>query len=181
MSKIWKTPINIPDNVTVDISWNRIVISWPKGEQSLDFVSCVNIEKNENIIQLSVSSDKYYNYRWLTRSLVANIVEWVSKWFEKKLMILWVWFTSEVKWDELELNVWYSHKVQFPIPKWITITVEKDPKWHPIVTVQWIDKQLVGQTSAKIRDIRKPEPYKWKWIRYLHESVKMKAWKSGKK
>ncbi len=181
MSKIWKTPVSIPDWVEVSIDKNLIVVKWPKWELSYNFPEQVSISNEDWKLIFAVSDISYWNYRWLTRSLVNNMITWVTSWYEIKLLILWVWFSAKVEWKKLILNLWFSHPVSYSIMDWVDVNVDKDPKWNPLLIVSWIDKQAVWQTATQIRAFKKPEPYKWKWIRYVDEVVKMKAWKTAKK
>ncbi len=181
MSKIWKSSISIPDGVTITVSWQSVTVVWPKWQLSYTVLDCITIQKDDTSISFSIWNDEDKKFWGLTRTLVANMVEWVVSWYEKKLLILGVWFAAKVEGTNLILNVWFSHPVSYAIASWITLTVDKDPKWNPTLLVSWIDKQLVWQTAAQIRDIKRPEPYKWKGIRYANEIVKMKAWKTSKK
>ncbi len=181
MSKIWKTPIVIPAWVDVKINDCLITVKGPKWELSYSFPKEVAISQEDSNLIFSLHDELYWNYWWLARSLVNNMVEWVIKWYEIKLLILWVWFSAKVEWKKLLLNLGFSHPVVYDIIDWILITVDKDPKWNPLVVISGIDKQAVWQTAAQIRALKKPEPYKWKWIRYIDEVVKMKAWKTAKK
>jgi large subunit ribosomal protein L6 len=116
---------------------------------------------------------------WTTRAIVANMIEWVSAWYKKALEINWVWYKFDVVSDKkLILSVWFSHKVEMEAPEGIKITV--DEKLKNVIYISWIDKQLVWQFASKIKAKKKPEPYKWKWIKYVGEIIRRKAWKTGK-
>ena len=116
------------------------------------------------------------SYHGLMRTLVANMVEGVSKGFEKKLEIVGIGYRSELKGSGLALFLGYSHPINFPLPAGISAEVEK----QTLVTIKGIDKELVGQTAAKIRDLRKPDPYKGKGVKYAGEVLRKKAGKTGK-
>lgn len=116
------------------------------------------------------------SFHGLMRTLVANMVEGVSKGFEKKLEIVGIGYRSELKGENLALYLGYSHPIDFPLPKGISAEVEK----QTLVTIKGIDKELVGQVAAKIRDLRKPDPYKGKGVKYAGEVLKKKAGKTGK-
>ncbi len=116
------------------------------------------------------------SYHGLMRTLVANMVEGVSKGFEKKLEIVGIGYRSELKGGNLALYLGYSHPIDFPLPEGISAEVEK----QTLVTIKGIDKELVGQTAAKIRDLRKPDPYKGKGVKYAGEVLRKKAGKTGK-
>ncbi len=183
MSKIWKTPVKIPEwvSVTIDDAKKYIKVVGPKWELEYTYPSVVSIEQKDALLVFNIESEEYKNYWGLVRSLVNNMIEWVYKWYEKKLLILWVWYWAKLEWKDLVLSLGFSHPIRYTIPEWITVVVDKDPKWNPLLIISGIDKQLVWQVAAKIRDYKRPEPYKWKWIRYLWEVIKMKAWKTAKK
>ncbi len=181
MSRIGKLPISIPEGVEVKIDWRNIEVSWPKGKMERELPEWVLIKEENNSLNISIESEKYKSFWWLWRTLVANMVEWVNQWFKKELLMIWVWYNANVKWNKLVLNLWYSHPIEHEIPEWIQIDVEKDKKWNIVLTVSWKDKQLIWHVAAKIRGYRSPEPYKWKGIRYKDEKVIMKAGKAANK
>lgn len=181
MSKIWKKPIIIPEWVEITIEKNLVKVKWPKWELSQDILDCVSIKKEENTIITSIKNDDDKKFRGLSRTLIANMVEWVTKWFEKKLMIMWVWYGAQLQGKTLILSIGFSHKVNYEVPNTINIKTEQDPKWNTIITLDGIDKQLIWEVAAKIRAYKKPEPYKGKWIRYINEVIKLKAGKSAGK
>lgn len=181
MSRIGKAPIDIVAGVEVKHDATTVEVKWPKGTLSFNYPSWVVIKIENNQIIVTVESEEQNNLWWLSRTLISNLVEWVTKWYEKKLKLIWVWYNARLKWNDLVLNLWYSHPIEYHLPSWISASIEKDPKWNDIITISWIDKQLVWQTAAKLRTFRLPEPYKWKWVRYIDEVVKMKAWKTSKK
>ncbi len=181
MSRIGKKPIIIPDEVNVKIDGDLVVVKGPKGELKLNLASGVEVEQKEKKLEINVKNEneKKYKSLWGTfRQLINNMVVGVTKGFEKKLEINGVGYKAEIssgKERELILNVGYSHPVNFKIPENIEIQIEKN-----IITITGIDKQLVGETAAKIRKIRKPEPYKGKGIKYLDEVIRRKAGKQAK-
>ena len=182
MSKIWKKPISIPSWVKLSISDSIITVEWAKWKLAMNYSSKVNIDINETEVLFSVNSLDDWNLRWLTRTLVNNLVLWVSDAFTKKLLVLGVWYTAKLsKPNELELALGYSHKVYFKLPDDIKCSMEKDSKGSDIIILNSIDKQLLGQIASDIRNLRKPEPYKGKWIRYSDEVIKLKAGKAAKK
>jgi large subunit ribosomal protein L6 len=115
---------------------------------------------------------------WTTRANINNMVIWVSKGYTKSLEINWVWYKMEISWNKLVLSIWYSHKVDVEVPKDITMKV--DDKLKNVIHFLSIDKQLLWQFVSKVRSLKKPEPYKGKWIKYVDEVIRRKAWKSGK-
>ncbi len=182
MSKIWKKPVIIPSWINVSINNGIVIVEWQKWKLEMDYHPSVNIAIVWAEIIFSVNSQNDRNLRWLTRTLVQNLVQWINETFTKKLLVLWVWYTAKLlNPHELELSLWYSHKIYFNVPKSINVFMEKDSKWSDIIILNSIDKQLLWQISSDIRNLRKPEPYKGKWIRYIDEIVKLKAWKAAKK
>jgi large subunit ribosomal protein L6 len=107
------------------------------------------------------------------------MVEGVTNGYSKRLLVLWVGYAAKVQWTTLVLNLWYSHPINHELPEGIKADIEQDPKGDTIVVISGIDKQLVGEQAAKIRSYRKPEPYKWKWVRYEWEYIQMKAGKTA--
>ena len=181
MSRIWKLPIEIVDWVEISIKDNKITVKWPKWELNYSYPYWVKVEKEEKLLKVSVISDNYKNLWWLVRTLVFNMIEWVTKWFEKKLLILWVWFNWKSQWQKLTLNLWFSHQIMYEVPSELKLDMEKTPKWEDVIIISGIDKQKVWEVAAKIRNFRKPEVYKGKWIRYIDEYVKLKPWKAAAK
>lgn len=181
MSKIGKKPITIPEGVEITIEKGLVKVKGPKWELSQKVLDCVDIKKEWNEIITSIKNDDDRKFRGLTRSLIANMVEWVTQWYEKKLIIMWVGYWAQIQWTKLVLSIGLSHKINYDIPQGIAIQSEQDPKWNTILTLNGIDKQFVWQAAAKIRGYKKPEPYKGKGIRYTDEVVKLKAGKSAGK
>ncbi len=180
MSRIGKLPIEIPSGVKVILDNAVIKVEGPKGALSRPMLDGVTIQIVDNK-QILVTRDgddlKSRSYHGLTRTLVNNMVVGVTKGFETILDITGVGYRAEVKGDSLSLSLGYSHPILFPLPKGISIEVEKMTK----VFVRGADKELVGQTAAKIRSFRLPEPYKGKGIKYSDEKILRKAGKTGKK
>jgi len=181
MSKIWKKPIIIPQWVEITIENNLVKVKWPKWELSQQILDCVTVKQEEWTIVTSIKDDNDKKFRGLSRTLIANMIEWVTNAYEKKLLIIWVWFWAQIQWKTLILSIGYSHKVNYDVPAWVEIKSEQDPKWNTILTLNSIDKQLLWEVAAKIRSYKKPEPYKGKWIRYFDEVIKLKAGKSAGK
>lgn len=178
MSRIGKKPISIPSGVKVALSGPVINVEGPKGKLSRSVHQDVNVEVGAEQIEVKVgASAKGTAMQGLTRSLIANMVDGVTKGFEKILEINGVGYRAELQGKTLNLSLGYSHPVVFPLPEGITAEVEKQTK----VFVRGIDKELVGATAAKIRSFREPEPYKGKGIKYSDERIIRKAGKAGKK
>lgn len=179
MSRIGKLPIEIPSGVTVSLEELSINVKGPKGTLSRKIMEGVVIELAENKILVRASSDnrEAHAAHGLTRTLVNNMVTGVTKGFEKGLEITGVGYRAEVKGNVLSLALGYSHPVNYEIPNGISVEVEKMTK----ILLKGIDKELVGQTAAKIRSFRSPEPYKGKGVKYAGETILRKAGKTGKK
>ena len=176
MSRIGKQPIDLPEKVTAQIADQQIKIKGPKGELVLEFLPEINISQKENQILLKpVKRTKNSQALWgLYRALIFNMVLGVSQGFEKKLEIEGVGFRAEAQGNKLILNIGLSHPVEIIAPANIEFKVEKN-----VISVSGIDKQVVGQTAAKIRAQKKPEPYKGKGIRYQGEIIRRKAGKKA--
>ncbi len=179
MSRIGKTPIAVPDKVAVTVEGLSVTVKGPKGELSRTLPDGVSITKEENQIIVAPTSDKRKSRErhGLSRSLIANMVEGVSKGYSRKLEIVGVGSRAQVKGKTLVVSAGYSHTVEVVPPAGITFAVENNTN----VTVSGPDKELVGNEAAKIRAIRPPEPYKGKGIKYAGERILRKAGKSGKK
>ena len=178
MSRIGKKPIKIPDGVEVTISGNHIKVKGPKGEleQTIHHAMEVKQEDGELIVNRPTESKTHKSLHGLSRSLLANMVEGVTKGFEKRLEIVGVGYRAQKSGNDLTLNVGYSHPVTIEAPEGIDIDVPKNNQ----IVVKGINKAEVGQLAARIRDVRKPEPYKGKGIRYQDEEITRKVGKAGK-
>ncbi len=179
MSRIGKLPIEIPSGVTVTVDTSVINVKGPKGTLSREIMDGVAIEMNDNKVLVKRSGDTKVAQaaHGLTRTLINNMVAGVTKGFEKVLEITGVGYRAEVKGNTLSLALGYSHPVNYDIPKGISVEVDKMTK----IMLKGVDRELVGQTAAKIRSFRSPEPYKGKGIRYAGEKILRKAGKTGKK
>lgn len=178
MSRIGRMPIPVPQNVEVDIKKNRVHVKGPKGELSRQLDSQMKITLDEGVLKVSrPSDDRTHRARHgLTRTLLSNMVIGVSEGFKKELEIIGVGYRAQSAGDKLVLQVGYSHPVEITPPDGVSITVA-DPQ-H--ISVQGINKELVGDVAAKIRETRPPDHYKGKGIRYVGERVRLKPGKSGK-
>jgi len=172
-------PISIPKGVQVTIDGLSIKVKGPKGELQREFDPQIKVELVDGQLVVTRSSDRgpVRALHGLTRALLANMVEGVSKGFRKSLEIVGVGYRADLQGNDLVLRVGYSHVVLYPSPQGITFDVEKGNR---IIHVDGVDTELVGQVAAEIRAERKPEPYKGKGIRYLGEYVRRKAGKAGK-
>lgn len=179
MSRIGKLPIAIPAGVKVIYNLPEIKVEGPKGALSRIIMDGVSVALDDKFITVTRDDDsiKCRSAHGLSRTLISNMVVGVSKGFERLLEINGVGYRAEVKGDVLNLSLGFSHPVNFQLPKGITVEVEKMTK----VKVLGIDKEMVGQTAAKIRAFRPPEPYKGKGVKYADETILRKAGKTGKK
>jgi large subunit ribosomal protein L6 len=177
MSKIGKLPVEIKSGVEVSITPSEIVVKGPKGELSLNLPSIVEVSQNEGKIEVKVKDQSKQSFSvWGTvRKLISNMVIGVTDGFKKQLELVGTGYRAEVQGETLVLSVGYSHPVKIQAPKGVTFKVEKS-----VITVDGIDRQVVGQVAAKIREVRKPEPYKGKGIKYTDEVIRRKAGKAAK-
>ncbi len=175
MSRIGKLPILIPAGVNVALAGQTVAITGPKGVLRLTVHNRVSIHQADNQLTVTVTDPDLQSDRalWgLTRMLIANMVTGVTTGYTKQLEINGVGFKAQVSGQKLTLNLGFSHPVEFAIPTGIAIRMEKN-----VMTVVGIDKQLVGETAATIRRLKKPEPYKGKGIKYIDEVIRRKAGK----
>ena len=178
MSRIGKRPITVPAKVQITIDGTKVVVKGPKGELSRDLPTNVSVSQEGEILQVNRRDDSRTSRQLhgLCRTLVANMVEGVSTGFQRRLEIQGVGYRAQVQGRNLILNMGYSHQIQIPPPEGIQFAVEGTTN----VIVSGYDKEIVGNTAAKIREVRRPEPYKGKGIRYAGEVVRRKAGKTGK-
>jgi len=179
MSRIGKLPIEIPAGVKITMDNTLITVTGPKGTLSRNVVNFVDFDLQANSLSVSRRDDSIQSKaaHGLTRTLINNMVVGVTNGYEKALEINGVGYRAELKGNVLNLSLGYSHPINFDLPKGISVEVDKMTK----LLVKGIDKELVGQTAAKIRDFRPPEPYKGKGIKYADETIVRKAGKTGKK
>ncbi len=178
MSRIGKQPVEIPSGVTVEVQGEVVTVKGPSGTltQRVDPDLRISVADGEVRVERPSDEREHRALHGLTRSLIANMVEGVTKGFEKRLEIQGVGYRAALKGNDIELQVGFSHSVEFPAPQGIEFEVPAPNR----ITVRGIDKQLVGETAARIRRVRKPEPYKGKGIRYEGEYVRKKAGKAAK-
>lgn len=178
MSRIGKLPVQIPGGVKVALQGCNIKVEGPKGKLQRDLPVKVNVSvESDAVVVTPLSPDaKDRSVQGLTRTLVANMVEGVTKGFEKILEINGVGYRADLQGNTLNLALGYSHPIEYKLPDGVNAEVEKQTK----ITVRGIDKELVGATAAKIRSFRAPEPYKGKGIKYADERIIRKAGKTGK-
>ena len=179
MSRIGKLPIEVPSGVDVAIDDQLVTVKGPKGTLSHTVAAPITVEKSDGVLEVKRPDDERNSraLHGLTRTLINNMVVGVTDGYEKRLEIVGVGYRVLSKGPtQLEFQLGYSHSITFNAPEGITFAVESATK----LGVQGIDKQLVGETAAKIRKLRKPEPYKGKGVRYAGEQVRKKVGKAGK-
>ena len=179
MSRIGKKPIPVPKGVTVTIDGNMVRVKGPKGELSRAITSELTIayEKDEIRVERPDDEERHKALHGLSRTLVANMVEGVTKGFQKSLDIVGVGYKAEVRPYGLQLALGYSHPVQYRAPEGIKLSAPTPTS----VVVDGASKEVVGQVAAEIRSLRPPEPYKGKGIKYQGEQIRRKAGKAGGK
>jgi large subunit ribosomal protein L6 len=175
MSRIGRQPIPVPTGVNIAIDPGRIMVNGPLGELTQAVPVRITVERQDDELVVTRPTDRGEDraLHGLTRSLIANMVEGVTKGFEKRLEIQGVGYRASLRGPSLELNVGYSHPVVIDPPEGITFEVPVPTQ----VLVKGVDKQAVGEVAAKVRKVRKPEPYKGKGIRYEGEYVRRKVGK----
>lgn len=178
MSRVGKKPIEIPAGVTVTLDNNIVTVKGPKGELSRTFHADIEIKVEDNVINISRPSDakEHRALHGTTRAVLANMVEGVSKGFERTLELVGVGYRASKQGSKLVLSVGYSHPVEIEPEAGLEVEVPANTK----VIVKGTDKERVGALAANIRDVRPPEPYKGKGIRYEGEFVRRKEGKTGK-
>lgn len=184
MSRIGKKPISLPEGVTVEVSKsNEVTVKGPKGQmaQQIDPAIKVTVKDGEVSFERPTESKRHKSLHGLSRSLVNNCVVGVSQGYEKKLELVGVGYKAAVQGNVLELNLGYSHSIFVGLPEEIKASAETPKGGNPTVKLESIDKQLIGQVAAKIKSLRKVEPYKGKGIRFVGEYVRRKAGKSAAK
>jgi len=178
VSRIGRKPVTVPDGVTVDIKPGMVSVKGPKGELNQALSPDMKVTQSDGTLTVDRPTDRgeHRALHGLTRSLIANMVEGVTDGFERRLEIQGVGYRANLKGKDLEMALGYSHPVTIEAPDGIEFEVPQPTE----VVVRGIDKQLVGETAARIRKARPPEPYKGKGVRYAGERVLRKAGKSAK-
>lgn len=182
MSRIGKLPITIPSGVTITVSdKNLVTVKGSRGElkQQVDPDIIIKIENNEMLVQRPTDQQRHRSMHGLYRSLLFNMVKGVSEGFTVNQELVGVGYKATATGQVLELSLGYSHNFVFELPTEITVSALTERGKNPIITMVSHDKQLIGQVAAKIRSLRKPEPYKGKGIKFVGEILKRKAGKSA--
>ncbi len=177
MSRIGRKPIPVPPSVRVAVEGRDVKIEGPKGELSHSVPSVLTVGLKEGQLQVGRDGDHrtVRALHGLTRSLLANMVQGVSQGFERKLEIVGIGYRAQLQGKNLQLALGYSHPVIFPLPDGIQAEVDR----QVLITLRGADKALLGQTAARLRSLRKPDPYKGKGIRYADEVIRRKVGKKA--
>ena len=179
MSRIGRMPITVPSGVEVTINGQHVSAKGPKGSLSLTVAEPIKVSQADGVITVARPNDERMvrSLHGLSRTLVANIIEGVTNGYSLTINIVGVGYRVAEKGKDLEFQLGYSHNIQFPAPEGITYKVESPTKFH----ISGIDKQLVGEVAAKVKKLRKADPYKGKGLRISGEVVRRKQGKTGKK
>ena len=184
MSRIGKKPVVIPSGVTITVGKDNVVtVKGPKGElkQEIDRDITVNIKDGEVEFTRPTDQIRHRAMHGLYRSLISNMVQGVTEGFKKNLELVGVGFKAANNGNILDLSLGYSHNIIFEVPKELKVTTGQEKGDNPKIYLESIDKQLIGQVAAKLRSLRKPEPYKGKGVKYVGEVVRRKAGKAAGK
>ena len=184
MSRIGKAPIDIPAGVEVTISDKNVVtVKGPKGTLTQTMDPAIKVAKEEGVLTFSRPTDlkHHRSMHGLYRALVANMVEGVTKGFQLKQELVGVGYRATAKGQQLQLSLGFSHNIVFDLPAEIKVSAVQEKGKNPIVQLDSIDKQMLGAVAAKIRSLRKPEPYKGKGVRFVGENIRRKAGKAAGK
>ncbi len=184
MSRIGKKPVQIPSGVTITVGKDNVVsVKGPKGELKQAIDTDIKLEIKENEIELVRPTEqiRHRAMHGLYRSLISNMVKGVTEGYTKQMELVGVGFKATNQGNILDLALGYSHNIIFEIPKELKIATTQEKGQNPIITLESVDKQLLGQVCAKIRGLRKPEPYKGKGVKFVGEVLRRKAGKAAGK
>lgn len=182
MSRIGKLPVNLPKGVTLEVSnTNMVSVKGPLGVLTQDVDPEIRVEVIDNQIIISRPSDskKHKSLHGLYRSLLSNMVVGVSEGYKKQLELVGVGYRAEATGQKLSLSLGFSHDIMLELPGEVSVEAKTEKRSNPVITLQSIDKQLIGHVAAKIRSLRPPEPYKGKGIKFVGEVLRRKAGKSA--
>ncbi len=184
MSRIGKKPVAIPKGVTVTVGADNIItVKGPKGElkQAIDRDITVEVKADEVVFNRPTDQIRHRAMHGLYRALVGNLVKGVTEGYKKELELVGVGFKAANQGNILDLALGYSHNIIFEVPKELTVATATEKGKNPTISLAGIDKQLLGQVAAKLRGLRKPEPYKGKGVKYSDEILRRKAGKAAGK
>jgi large subunit ribosomal protein L6 len=184
MSRIGKKPVVIPQGVTIAVGKDNVVtVKGPKGELKEAIDRDITVEINDGVVTFSRPTDqgRHRAMHGLYRSLVSNMVKGVTEGFTKKLELVGVGYKAANQGNILDLALGYSHNIIFEVPSELKVVTSQEKGQNPMISLEGIDKQLLGQVAAKLRSLRKPEPYKGKGVKYVGEFIRRKAGKAAGK
>lgn len=181
MSRIGKSPIAVPAQVTVTVKDNVVTVKGPKGELSQEINPDIKVEQKDGFIEVTRPSDdrQHRALHGLYRALIHNMVVGVSEGYKKEMELVGVGYRATSQGQVLELSLGFSHAIYIKLPKEIKVEAKTERNKNPLITLESFDKQLLGQVCAKIRSLRKPEPYKGKGIKFVGEVIRRKSGKSA--
>ena len=181
MSRIGKAPIAIPAGVTVNVANNEVSVKGPKGQLSQVFHDDITVKVEDGHVVVTRPSDdiEHRSHHGLVRALINNMVVGVSEGYKKEMELVGVGYRASAQGQVLELSLGYSHAIYFKLPAEVKVEAKTERNKNPLITLESCDKQLLGQVSAKIRSLRKPEPYKGKGIKFVGEIIRRKSGKSA--
>ncbi len=183
MSRIGRKPVTVPEGVTITVKDNTVTVKGKKGELKQEIDRDITVEVKDGQVSFNRPTDqiRHRALHGLYRSLISNMVKGVMEGYERKLELIGVGFKASNQGNVLDLSLGFSHNILFEVPKEIKVVTQQEKGQNPIITLEGIDKQLIGQVAAKLRGLRKPEPYKGKGVRYVGEVVRKKAGKAAGK
>ena len=184
MSRIGKKAISIPEGVTVSVGKDNVLtVKGKKGELKQTIDRDITVEVKDGQVSFNRPTDqiRHRALHGLYRALVANMVKGVTDGYERKLELIGVGFKASNQGNLLDLAIGFSHNIIFEVPKELKVATQQEKGQNPIITLEGIDKQLIGQVAAKLRSLRKPEPYKGKGVKYSDEVIRRKAGKAAGK
>ena len=184
MSRIGRKPVSVPKGVTVTVGNDGVItVKGPKGElkQAVDRDITVEVKEGEVIFNRPTDQIRHRALHGLYRALTANMIKGVTEGYKKNLELIGVGFKASNQGNVLDLSLGYSHNILFEVPKELKVATAQEKGQNPTISLEGIDRQLLGQVAAKIRSLRKPEPYKGKGVRYIGEYVRKKAGKAAGK
>lgn len=184
MSRIGKKPVSVPSGVTITVGKDNVIsVKGPKGELKQSIDRDIKVEVNNGQVEFLRPTDqiRHRALHGLYRALIANMVKGVTEGYIKKLELVGVGYKASNQGNLLDLSLGYSHNIIFEIPKELKVATAQEKGSNPIITLEGSDKQLIGQVCAKIRSLRKPEPYKGKGVKFVGEVLRRKAGKAAGK
>jgi len=184
MSRIGRKPVTVPNGVTITVGNDNVVaVKGPKGELKQEIDRDIKVEVKDGLVSFNRPTDqiRHRALHGLYRALIANMVKGVTEGYKKNLELIGVGFKASNQGNVVDLSLGYSHNIIFEVPKELKVATATEKGQNPTISLEGIDRQLLGQVAAKIRGLRKPEPYKGKGVRYVGEVVRKKAGKAAGK